>query len=172
MSDPDSMPVPSTSDAPSPQLPAVIREHSTAKRRGQDVLNVRRGTSRRLRHGIYAVSEPSIRSEIVDECALIFARCPWLDEVRDGLAVEATGRLVTRLRKLDAVIEAGEAGQTLTSMYTRLEGQLTRNLAALGMGPAAAASLGLQRLEATERARRSLEEMQREYGPPKPKAKP
>ena len=55
--------------------------------------------------------------------ALLFARAPWLDRVRDGVLVEATARLVVRLRRLDALLES-EPTQTLTSLYTRLEAQL------------------------------------------------
>ena len=147
-------------------------ERTLAIRRSMDVRHIEAGTSRRLRHGIYAVSLPSVRAEVADEAAIIYARAAWLDEARDGLLVEATARLVTQLRRLDAVIEQGESGATLTSMYTRLEGQLTRNLTALGMTPAASASLGLASLDAASKVRREAEARMAKYAPKRKRGKP
>ncbi|MBA2634295.1 MAG: hypothetical protein H0U86_15075 [Chloroflexi bacterium] len=164
------MPEPRVIEADAPQLPAVRDEASAAKRRGQDARNVSRGTSRRIKHGIYAESEPSVRREIIDEAAILFARCGWLDEVRDGPMVEATARIITRLRRLDAIVDAGETGQVLTSMLSRLEGQLTRNLTALGMTPAASASLGLAHLDGRAKAFEAAQKEQARYAPKRKRA--
>jgi hypothetical protein len=116
---------------------------------------VRLGNGHALRHGIYA--EVSVRDDVLDEAALLYARAPWLDPVRDGILVEATARLAVRLRRLDLVLDE-EPTQTLTSFYSRLEGQLTRNLDALGLTPQAAARLGLAHLDARARAQRVTEQ--------------
>lgn len=92
-----------------------------------------------------------MREDVRDEAALLFARAPWLDPVRDGVLVEATARLVVRLRRLDAALD-DEPTQILTTLYARLEGQLTRNLDALGLTPQAAARLGLAHLDARTQA--------------------
>ena len=113
---------------------------------------IRLGVSRNLRHGIY--SEVAVKDDVLDECALIYARAHWLDPVRDGHLVEGTARLVVRLRKLDAALDDDPTSQTLTTLYARLEGQLTRNCEALGLSPRAAASLGLTKLDAVERRQR------------------
>jgi len=112
------------------------------------------GNTNALRHGVY--SEVSVKPDVLDEAALLYARATWLDQVRDGHLVEATARLIVRLRKLDGTIDATPT-QTLTTLYARLEGQLTRNLDALGLTPRAAADLGLAHLDAKERARRLTE---------------
>ncbi len=109
-----------------------------------------RGYGGPLRHGVY--SEAQVRDDVLDECSLLYARAPWLDEVRDGILVEATARILVRLRRLDAIVDA-EPTATLTSMLSRLEGQLTRNLDALGLTPTAAARLGLHELDARAKAR-------------------
>ena len=116
---------------------------------------VRSGNGNALRHGIYA--EVAVREDVRDEAALLLARAPWLDPVRDGILVEATARLVVRLRRLDAALDE-DPTQTLTSLYSRLEGQLTRNLDALGLTPQAAARLGLAHLDARARAQRVTEQ--------------
>ena len=130
--------------------------------------SVRAGNTHALRHGVYA--EVSVRADVLDEAALLFARAPWLDRVRDGVLVEATARLVVRLRRLDALLES-EPTQTLTSLYTRLEAQLLRDLDALGLTPAAAARLGLARLDARERAQRLVETDLAQYRSSRARAK-
>jgi len=115
---------------------------------------VRAGNSNALRHGVYA--EAAVRADVLDEASLLFARAPWLDRVRDGVLVEATARLVVRLRRLDAILET-EPTQTLASLAYRLEAQLLRNLDALGLTPTAAARLGLANLDARERASRLVD---------------
>jgi hypothetical protein len=113
---------------------------------------VKLGVSTNLKFGVY--SEVAVRPDVLDEIALIYARAPWLDPVRDGHLCEATGRLIVRLRRLDAALDDDPASQTLTTLYARLEGQLVRNLEALGLTPRAAASLGITKLDAEERRRR------------------
>ncbi len=115
---------------------------------------VRAGNTNSLRHGVYA--EVAVRADVLDEAALLYSRAPWLDPVRDGVLVEATARLIVRLRRLDLVLDE-EPTQTLTSFYSRLEGQLTRDLDALGLTPSAAARLGLAELDARTRAARLVE---------------
>ena len=136
------------------------------RRREGTARDVRLGNAHALRHGIY--STVAVRPDVLTECALLYARAPWLDEVRDGVAVEATARLVVRLRKLDAVLEAEAVPTvTMTSMYTRLEGQLTRNLDALGLTPTAAARLGISKLDARQRAQKIAERALEVYQPAK-----
>lgn len=120
-----------------------------------------------LRHGVY--SEVAIREDVQDELAMLYARAPWLDQVRDGLIVEATGRLIVRLRKLDTIADAAAAKglPVLTAMYCRLEAQLTRNLDALGLTPTAAARLGLSTLDARIKAARISERTLDQYRPTK-----
>ncbi len=115
---------------------------------------VRAGNTNALQHGVY--SAVAVRPDVLDEAALLYARAPWLDPVRDGVLVEATARLVVRLRRLDIVLDE-EPTQTLTSLYSRLEGQLARNLDALGLTPQAAARLGLAHLDAKARAQHMTE---------------
>ena len=110
---------------------------------------VRAGNTNALRHGVYA--EAAVRADVLDEASLLFARAPWLDRVRDGVLVEATARLVVRLRRLDTILET-EPTQTLASLAYRLESQLLRNLDALGLTPTAAARLGLATLDAQAKA--------------------
>ncbi|MGD0123479.1 MAG: hypothetical protein ABSC46_13075 [Candidatus Limnocylindrales bacterium] len=123
------------------------------------------GNTHSLKHGVYA--EVSVRPEVLDEIAGTYARAPWLDPVRDGHLVEATCRIVVRLRKLDAVADSAAVKglPALSSMYTRLEGQLTRNLTELGLTPRAAADLGLAKLDATARAIRLSEASLSRYRP-------
>ena len=113
---------------------------------------IRLGTSTNMKHGIY--SEVAVRPEVLDEVAVLYARAEWLDPVRDGNLVEATARLIVRLRKLDMALADDPANVTFGTMYGRSEMQLVRNLDALGLTPTAAARLGLQHLDARERARR------------------
>jgi hypothetical protein len=115
---------------------------------------IRAGNTNALRHGVYA--EAAVRADVLDEASLLFARAPWLDRVRDGVLVEATARLVVRLRRLDAILET-EPTQTLASLTYRLEAQLLRNLDALGLTPTAAARLGLTTLQAREKAARLVD---------------
>jgi hypothetical protein len=122
---------------------------------------IRLGVSRNLRHGVY--SEVAVKEDVLDECALIYARANWLDPVRDGHLVEGTARIVVRLRKLDAAIDDDPTSQTLTTLYARLEGQLTRNCDALGLTPRAAAALGITKLDAAERVKRMSEHGLRKY---------
>jgi hypothetical protein len=122
---------------------------------------IRLGVSRNLRHGVY--SEVAVREDVLDECALLFARAPWLDPIRDGILVEGTARIIVRLRKLDAAIDEDPTSQTLTTLYARLEGQLTRNCDALGLTPRAAATLGITKLDAAERVKRMSEHDLRRY---------
>lgn len=122
---------------------------------------IRLDVSRNLRHGVY--SEVAVREDVLDECALIFARAGWLDPIRDGYLVEATARIIVRLRKLDVAIDDDPTAQTLTTQHARLEGQLTRNCDALGLTPRAAAALGISKLDAAERVKRISEEGLRRY---------
>ena len=126
-----------------------------------------RNSHANLRHGVY--SEVAIREDVQDELAMVYARAPWLDPVRDGLIVEATGRLIVRLRKLDTIADeaAAKGLPVLTAMYCRLEAQLTRNLDALGLTPTAAARLGLSTLDATLKAARMSQQTLDQYRPPK-----
>lgn len=144
-------------------LPAVVTPDEPRKRairRSMAARAVRLGVTRNLRHGIY--SEVAVREDVLDEAALLYARAPWLDPLRDGLLVEATARLVVRLRKLDALLDE-EPSVVLTTLYARLEPLLTRNLEALGMAPRAAAALGLAHLDAKERAQRMTTETLKRY---------
>jgi len=116
-----------------------------------------------FKHGIYA--EVAVREDVLDEAALIFIRALWLNHIRDGLLVEATARIIVRLRRLDELLERDATSAVLTSMYSRLEGQLTRNLDALGLTPRAAADLGLATLDATARVRKLAEGELARYRP-------
>lgn len=116
-----------------------------------------------LRHGIY--SEVAVRPEVLDECAMLFGRAPWLDPVRDGVLAESCARVIVRLRLLDAALDDAPTSSVLTSMYSRLEGELTRKCAALGLGPVAAASLGIVKLDAKARAARLTEDALAPYRP-------
>jgi hypothetical protein len=145
-----------TAARPGP-LSAGERSRRRKIRRTLSARAVGAGNTHALRHGVYA--EVSVRPDVLDEIALCYARAPWLNPVRDGHLVEATCRIVVRLRKLDAVADSAAVKglQSLSSMYTRLEGQLTRNLTELGLTPRAAADLGLVKLDATARALRLSE---------------
>lgn len=125
---------------------------------------IMKGNVRALRHGVY--SEVAVRADVLDEAAFLFSRAPWLDRVRDGVLVEGTARLIVRLRKLDAVLDA-KPSAILTSMYSRCESQLTRNLAELGLTPRAAADLGLAHMDARAKAGRAAEARLAEYAPDK-----
>lgn len=94
--------------------------------------SVRQGNTSSLVHGVYA--EQSVRPEVLDEAAVLMARADHLDERRDGVLIEATARIIVRLRRLDAVID-GNPTTELTSLYARLEGQLARNVGLLGLIP-------------------------------------
>jgi hypothetical protein len=123
------------------------------------------GNSRALRSGIY--SRVAVREDVLDEAAWIFARAPWLTEVRDGPLVEATARLAVRLRRLDDLLtDPDRMTQTTTSLYARLEGQLTRNLSELGLTPRASADLGLAHMDAKERVERMTQQRLAKYRVP------
>jgi hypothetical protein len=117
--------------------------------------SIRAGNTSILRHGVAV--ETAVRADVLDEAALLFARAPWLDPVRDGILVEATARLVVRLRHLDELLEDEDPDPGLASFYGRLEAQLLRDLDALGLTPAAASRLGIARLDAREKAQRLVE---------------
>ena len=136
-----------------------------AIQRANRALAVRQG--RPPRHGIY--SNDLILPEVLDEVALLYARALWLDETRDAPLVEATARLIIRLRRIDALINAEGPTQLLTSWSSRTEGQLLRNLDALGLTPRSAADLGLAHLDAKERVARMTEMRLAAY---RPKGKP
>ena len=146
-------PAPVSTDLAAVLVPGEARRRSV--RRAMAARAIKLGVSRNLRHGVY--SELAVREDVLDECALIYARAAWLDPIRDGNLVEATARLIVRLRKLDAALDDDPASQTLTTLYARLEGQLTRNLEALGLTPRAAAGLGVVKLDAVERQQRLVE---------------
>ncbi len=71
--------------------------------------------------------------------------------------VEATARLIVRLRKLDAALEEMPTA-TLAQLYVRCEFSLRGNLNDLGLTPKAAADLGLNFLDAKAQARRMADE--------------
>ena len=129
---------------------------------------VARGNVHALRHGVY--SSVAVREDVLDMAAMVYASAPWLDVIRDALAVEATARLIVRLRRLDTLVDAalaklGTPTQEITSMYSRCEGQLLRNLSELGLTPRAAADLGIAKLDATARAMRLSEASLSRYRP-------
>ncbi len=132
-------------------LPSEERR-KRAIRRGLTVRSLKLGNANAVKHGVYG--KVTIREDVLDEAALLYARAPWLDPVRDGHLVEATARLVVRLRRLDAAVDADPTSLTLSTLLARLEGQLARNLAELGLTPRAAAALGIQKLDAADKARR------------------
>jgi hypothetical protein len=142
--------------APASLDPVAVLDPSERRRRAirrsTAARAVQLGVSRNLRHGVY--SETAVREDVLDECALLFARAPWLDPVRDGHLCEGTARLIVRLRKLDTALDDEPGSQTLSTLYARLEGQLTRNLDALGLTPRSAADLGLAHLDARSKAQR------------------
>jgi len=144
-------------------LPTVWQptdRRARAIRRTMSARAIRAGNVNALRHGIYA--EVAVRADVLDEAALLYARAPWLNPVRDGILVEATARLIVRLRNLDMALDE-EPTQTLTSLYSRLEGQLTRNLDGLGLTPQAAARLGLAHIDARERGQRMAQQTLAKY---------
>jgi hypothetical protein len=152
-------PAPVSADPVAVLLPQEQRRR--AIRRASAARAIRLGVSRNLRHGVYA--ETAVREDVLDEAAMLYARAPWLEPVRDGNLVEATARLIVRLRKLDTAIDNDPTSQALSTLYARLEGQLTRNLEALGLTPRAAAALGISRLDAAERVKRMSEQGLRKY---------
>jgi len=127
---------------------------------------VRAGNTNSLRHGVY--SNVAVREEVLDEAALLFARAPWLDEVRDGPLVEATSRLICRLRRLDRIVDERTSSVPLTSLYARTEQQLLRNLDALGLTPRSSAQLGIGLLDVEERTRRLARSRLAAYAPDRP----
>src|SRR3712207_4830863 len=94
-------PAPPPTDLPAVLIPDEPRKR--AIRRAAAARAIRLGVSQNLRHGVY--SETAVREDVLDERALLYARASWLDPVRDGHLVEATSRLIVRLRKLDAAID-------------------------------------------------------------------
>ncbi len=165
---PKSPPTAGLVEATTPQGPAPVRHLSAATRRAISRTKAARalalrGNTRRLKHGVYAVE--SVRPEVLDEAAMLYARAPWLDPVRDGVLVEATARIIVRLRRLDAVVDAALAKgpADIVRLYEHIEGQLTRNLAELGLTPSSAAALGLAHLDARDKARRLAEKTLAEY---------
>ncbi|NJD28167.1 MAG: hypothetical protein FIA92_07700 [Chloroflexi bacterium] len=110
----------------------------------------------------------AVREEVLDEAALLFARAPWLDEVRDGPLVEATSRLICRLRRLDRIVDERTSSVPLTSLYARTEQQLLRNLDALGLTPRSSAQLGIGLLDVEERTRRLARSRLAAYAPDRP----
>lgn len=159
-----------------PNLPAIVAHpepdrsepspRARAIRRSIDAGNVRAGRSQRVKHGIYSLA--ATREAVRDEAALLVARLPWVDEVRDGVLIEATARVIVRLRLIDAELDRTPTRDMLT-LGARLEGQLLRNLAELGATPRSAASLGLARMTAAEQVRKAAERDLRRYRPKSPK---
>ena len=166
---PASMPEPTSGDARVEAKPCDRR--ARAIRRTLTARAVAAGNSHALRHGVY--SEVAVHEDVLDELTLLYARAPHLDPIRDGHLVEATARLVVRLRKLDTAIDAQPTSRELSSMASRLEAQLTRNLAELGLTPRAAHDLGLPERHAANTAQRlSQETLARYQQPPAPAGKP
>lgn len=153
---------PAASDAEPSEEATAASARARAIRRSIDAGNVRAGRSQRLKHGVY--SEAVVRPEVRDEAALLLARLPWVDEVRDGPVVEGTARLLVRLRLMDEALDA-EPSRDLLALASRLEGQLLRNLDALGATPRSAAALGLAKLSAADHARKIAERDMRAYAP-------
>lgn len=151
---------PATSSAVVCRSPAVSSTRARSTRRAMRARAVRLGNANALRHGVYA--DVAVRPDVLDELAFLYARAPWLDPIRDGNLAEATARLIVRLRRLDDLLDS-QPTQTLTSLYVRLEAQLTRNLDALGLTPSAAARLGIAHLDAREKAARLAEESLGQY---------
>lgn len=155
---------PASSGAEPSEDATAAAARARAIRRSIDAGNVRAGRSLRLKHGVY--SEAIVRPEVRDEAALLLARMPWVDEVRDGPLVEGTARLLVRLRLMDEALDA-EPSRDLLALASRLEGQLLRNLDALGATPKAAAALGLAKLSAADHARKLAERDMTRYAPKK-----
>ena len=152
-------PAPVSTDLPAVLVPGEARRR--AVRRAMAARAIRLGVSRNLRHGMY--SELAVREDVLDEAALLYragsvARSDPRWQPRRG-----TSRLIVRLRKLDAALDDDPTSQTLTTLYARLEGQLTRNCDALGLTPRAAAALGITKLDAVERVKRMSEQGLRKY---------
>jgi hypothetical protein len=164
------VPEPTSGDQPAIAKPADAR--SRAIRRTLTARAVRAGNSHALRHGVY--SEVAVREDVLDEAALLYARAPWLDPIRHGHLVEATARLVVRLRKLDKALDAEPSSMVLSSMASRLEGQLTRNLAELCLSPRSASDAGISPRDdpKAHAARMSQETLARYQQPPAPAGKP
>jgi hypothetical protein len=157
-----------------PVAPGEVRRRRAIARASR-AKAVGRGNSNALKSGVY--SSVAVREDVLDMAALVYASAPWLDPIRDALAVEATARLVVRLRRLDVLVDAclqdlTKPTQEITSMYSRLESQLLRNLSELGLTPRAAADLGLAKLDAKARAMRLSETALAAYQnrPPDPKS--
>jgi hypothetical protein len=166
---------PSRLPAGTPAAPVALSAAETSRRRAIRRKLIARcvagGNANALRHGVYSVV--AIHEDVLDEVSLLFAGAPHLDPIRDGRLVEATGRLIVRLRKLDAALDLAPTSRELSSMSSRLEAQLTRNLAELGLTPRAAHDLGLpERHAATSAQRYSQETLARYQQPPAPAGKP
>ena len=119
-------------------------------RRAQLVRSAQAGNTNAARHLVY--SRVAVAEDVADEEAVLWLVAPWLERLRDARLVEATARIIVRLRKLDVAIDSDPTSMTLTSMYARLEAQLSRDLDALGLTPQAAARLGIAALDAASRA--------------------
>jgi hypothetical protein len=169
-SQPAAVPVPSSGDRPAIRPPASAR--ARAIRRTLTASAIRAGNSHALRHGVY--SEVAVREDVLDEAALLYARAEWLDPIRHGHLVEATARLVVRLRKLDQALDAEPSSMVLSTMASRLEAQLTRNLGELCLSPRSAADAGIGPREDTKAhaARLSQETLARYQQPPAPAGQP
>ncbi|MGA2502248.1 MAG: hypothetical protein ABSH20_31285 [Tepidisphaeraceae bacterium] len=85
------------------------------------------------RHLVYATV--AIEDDVLDEVATMIALSPHLGDPKFRPLVEGTARCIVRLRAADAAIAAGDHSSTMTSYSVRLEAQLARNLAALGLVP-------------------------------------
>lgn len=159
-----------TSAAPDAVSPAEASRRRKIRRTLQ-ARCVQAGNAHALRHGVY--SEVAVRDEVLSEIVLLYARAPWLDEIRHGHLVEATARIVVRLRKLDDALDADPTSMVLSSMASRFEGQLARNLADLCLSPRSASDAGIGPREDPKAiaARLSQETLSRYQRPPAPAGK-
>jgi hypothetical protein len=119
------------------------------------------GNLNAAKHLVY--SRVAVAEDVRDEEAALWTVANWLDPLRDARLVEATARVIVRLRKLSEAVDADPTSQTLTSLLSRHESQLLRNLDALGLTPTAAARLGIATLDAASRARKLSENVLDSY---------
>jgi hypothetical protein len=82
-----------------------------------------------------AYSTVAIEDDVLDEMSKMVTLSPHLADARFAPLVEGACRCIVQLRAASAAIAAGDHSVSMTSYSVRLEAQLARNLAALGLVP-------------------------------------
>jgi hypothetical protein len=148
---------------------ALVR--SDAARRGwltRRKAEAMRGNVNAAKH--YAYARLAIEGAVADRVNYLLEIAPYLDPLADCPALAAAARLSIRAERAFAAIDAAERdgrepNESLRKFAIWAEQAALRALAACSLTPTTRAALGLNKLDAAERARRLAEKALDAYRP-------